>query len=136
MLFRSHTVPAIGGGRCVWAPDTIVEIDDQEIGVQGEMWVESVQFRREPHTTTRIVLMRPDDLLYATEDVAATNKGSRRRLKKDPIADSINEAGERKPSRAVWNKLFAAHIRRQHERQLENISLGGSGSGFDPRNQG
>lgn len=124
-----HTVPAIGGGRCVWTPDTIVEIDDQEIGVQGDMWVESVEFKREPHTTTRIVLMRPEDLLYATEELstakarrAVKNKG----LKKDPTKDSINEEGERKPSREVWNKLFAAHIRRQYERQLEGMSLGGS----------
>lgn len=58
-----HSVPAIGGGRAVWAPDTVVDVQDDELGLYGPYYVESVTFRRPP-TTTTLVLQRPEDLLY------------------------------------------------------------------------
>jgi hypothetical protein len=47
----------------VWAPDTIVDVDDDEFGISGQFWVESVTFKRPP-TTTTLVLMRPSDLVF------------------------------------------------------------------------
>lgn len=59
-----HSTPAIGGkGRVVWAPDTIVDVQDDELGLSGPFWVESVTFKRPP-TETTLVLMRPQDLLF------------------------------------------------------------------------
>jgi prophage tail gpP-like protein len=64
-----HTTPRINGrDRVVWAVDTVVEVDDQEIGVAGTFWVESVEFSRGPETNTTITLMRPEDLVFGGED--------------------------------------------------------------------
>lgn len=63
-----HSAPAIGGGRAVWQPDTVVEVIDDELGIEGPMYVESVAFSRRPETTTVLNLMRLEDLVYA-EDV-------------------------------------------------------------------
>lgn len=72
--FRLHytvaglTVPAIGGaGRAVWTPDTVVEVDDDEIGLHGSFWIENVAFRAPP-TTTTLRLMRPDDLVFGSDE--------------------------------------------------------------------
>ncbi len=65
---RGHTaVSLVDGSRAVWAPDTIVEVDDEEFGISGLFWVESVTFRRPPSTTT-LVLMRPGDLVFGGDD--------------------------------------------------------------------
>lgn len=63
-----HTAPALGGGRAVWAPDTIVEVDDDEYGIHGTYWIESVTFRRDPQTTTELVLMDPQHLAFLGSD--------------------------------------------------------------------
>ncbi len=61
-----HTWPAINGGeRLTWAVDTMVEVDDQEFGLRGNFWIESVNFKRDGGgTTTELHLMRPEDLVF------------------------------------------------------------------------
>jgi prophage tail gpP-like protein len=63
-----HTVPAADAPtrRVTWAPDTIVEVLDEELGITGPHYVSAVTFRGPP-TTTRLRLMRPQDLLFAEE---------------------------------------------------------------------
>lgn len=64
-----HTAPAlIGGGRAVWAPDTVVHVLDEQLGYDEPMWIESVVHRRVPHTETVINLMRTKDLLFGADD--------------------------------------------------------------------
>lgn len=64
-----HTAPKLNSyDRVVWAVDTVVEVDDQEIGLSGTFWVESVEFSRGPETKTVITLMRPEDLVFGGED--------------------------------------------------------------------
>ncbi len=64
-----HTTPSlIGGARAVWAVDTIVEVDDQEFGLQGPFYIESVEFMRGPHTTTTLTLQRPEDLVFGSDE--------------------------------------------------------------------
>lgn len=61
---KGHSTRSIiDGSRCVWAPDTVVDVDDDEFGLQGRFWVESVTFRRPP-TTTTVTLMRLSDLVF------------------------------------------------------------------------
>jgi prophage tail gpP-like protein len=70
-----HSAPALrGGGRIVWQPDTVVEVDDDELGLKGVMYVESVTFARSPETTTELHLMRIDDLVFAEEPDEAMKK--------------------------------------------------------------
>jgi prophage tail gpP-like protein len=63
-----HTAPSlIGGGdsRAVWTPDTMVEVDDDELGIRGLFYIESVTHTRGPHTESTVHLMRPEDLIFA-----------------------------------------------------------------------
>lgn len=62
-----HTFPSLvaKGGFGVWAPDTVCHVDDDELDIHGNFYVESVTFRRSPETTTEITLMRPQDLVFA-----------------------------------------------------------------------
>jgi prophage tail gpP-like protein len=65
-----HTAPALlGGGRAIWAPDTVVHVIDDELGIDGPMYVESCVYKRDPKTTTTLNLLRVEDLVFAEEDV-------------------------------------------------------------------
>lgn len=77
-----HTVEALkGGGRIVWQPDTVVEVIDDELGIEGPMYVESVRYTRNPQTVTELHLLRIEDLVFAEEDFEAQKKGQRPRLR-------------------------------------------------------
>jgi hypothetical protein len=61
----------------VWAPDTMVRVDDDElsfagksnVGIREDMYIEKVEFRRdESGTYSTLHLMRKIDLLYLGED--------------------------------------------------------------------
>lgn len=61
-----HTVPKIGSGkRLCWAIDTMVQVVDDEFGLNDNYWIESVNPRRDGNgTTTDVHLMRPEDLVF------------------------------------------------------------------------
>lgn len=61
-------LPNGGADRAVVIPDTVVTVDDQELGIQGNFYVESVTRRRSPETTATLELMRPDDLVFGGPD--------------------------------------------------------------------
>jgi prophage tail gpP-like protein len=65
-----HTVPAIAGGRAAWTVDTIVNVQDDELGLSGPFWIENVSMRRDMGggTTTEIKLLKPDYLVFGGED--------------------------------------------------------------------
>lgn len=79
-----HTFPSMvaKGGFGVWAPDTVCRVEDDELDIHGNFYVESVTFSRSPETTTAITLMRPQDLIFAdklfdqTAHVGGTKKSS------------------------------------------------------------
>jgi prophage tail gpP-like protein len=53
-----------GTTRAVVIPDTVVAVNDQELGIEGNFYVETVTRRRNPATTTRLRLVRIDDLVF------------------------------------------------------------------------
>jgi len=61
-----HTTPSLLGGTAVWAPDTVVDVQDDEFGISGPHYVETVTFRRGPETTTELQLMRIEDLVFGS----------------------------------------------------------------------
>lgn len=62
-----------------WVPDTVVKVEDSELDISGNFYVESVTYRRAPDTTTVLTLMRPDDLVFA-KDEEANNRKIRRKV--------------------------------------------------------
>jgi prophage tail gpP-like protein len=48
----------------VWAHDTVVDVDDRELGITGLWYVSDVTFNRAPETTTTLRLMRPEHLVF------------------------------------------------------------------------
>jgi hypothetical protein len=60
-------LPPLSGSKWgVVTPDTVVAIDDDEIGIHGNYYVESVERRRNPQTETEIRFMRTTDLIFGT----------------------------------------------------------------------
>lgn len=86
-----HTVDAIsGGGRLVWQPDTTVHVVDDELGIDGPMYISNCQFSRDIQgkTITKLALGRCEDLLFGEEDLLApprtvAKKGIVRRVVKE-----------------------------------------------------
>lgn len=65
-----HSAPSLltnGKTRAVFAPDTVVAVDDDEYGLHGNFWIESVVYRRQPHTTTTIRMLSPDTLIFGDQ---------------------------------------------------------------------
>lgn len=53
--------------KATWGPDTIVQVDDYELGMHGPFYLEACTYSRGSNgTTTKLTLMRPGDLLFAT----------------------------------------------------------------------
>ena len=71
-----HQVPSANSvtGKAVWGPDTVVRVDDNELHVDGDdslnfkrdLYLEAVTYSSNPQKTTKLTLMRPGDLLFAT----------------------------------------------------------------------
>lgn len=66
-----YTVAGLGadlvqGGRGLWTPDTMLDLDDADYELRGKFWIESVAFSSPP-TTTRFVLLRPEYLTFGVD---------------------------------------------------------------------
>lgn len=54
-------------GIATWGPDVVVQVDDEELGIHGPFYLEGCTYSRSSSgTTTRLTLMRPSDLIFAT----------------------------------------------------------------------
>lgn len=63
-----HTLPMLGGnGSAVVTVDTLVSVNDEELGINAVLYVERVQRCRGPQTTTTIGLCRTTDLLLGPD---------------------------------------------------------------------
>lgn len=61
------TLESADGSRANWAANTVVEVDDREIGVRGNFWIEEVTSNGSPHQLSKLRLMRPQDMFFALE---------------------------------------------------------------------
>lgn len=65
-----HTMPSIqGAGTAIWGPNLVARVSDDEVPIEGSLYVESVRYSRKPDTTTTITLMRPEDLIFAKPEL-------------------------------------------------------------------
>lgn len=67
------STPGINGGRAIWTPDTLVEVVDEEFGINSTFWIEAVDFQRSPQSQTTIHLMRTFDIVFGTPDFDASS---------------------------------------------------------------
>ena len=68
-----HTTQQTGGGgtgQVIWIPDTLVDVDDEELGIKGPHYIEGVSHQGQPGMTTTIKLMRLQDLVFGEEAAA------------------------------------------------------------------
>lgn len=64
--FSGHTAPALYGGTAVITADTIAHIKDDEFGINEPMYIETVEYKSPPQTTT-VTLMRLKDLIFGAD---------------------------------------------------------------------
>jgi prophage tail gpP-like protein len=67
-----HTFQSItGSGRLVWQPDTVMHVVDDELGIDGPMYVDDCKYSKDVRgrTQTRVSLMRCEDLIFGEEDL-------------------------------------------------------------------
>jgi len=67
--FPGHRQPSQFGtdGWTTYIPDTCCRVDDDELGIHGDFFVEAVTYRCGPEKTTTIDLVRKDDMKYIAE---------------------------------------------------------------------
>lgn len=78
---RGLSWPIIGSTQeGVWCRDAIVDVDDEEYGIRGPMWIGEVQQHGEgkSETATEITLYRPDDLVFG-DDVIPRKQPAKRK---------------------------------------------------------
>ena len=64
--FSGHSAPALYGGTSIITPDCIAHIKDDEFGIDEPMYIESVEYKSPPQTTT-VTLMRLKDLIFGAD---------------------------------------------------------------------
>ena len=71
-----HTLPVFGSAsqQAVIVEDTVVYVDDYELGIHGNFYIDSVHRQRHPQTETTIRLCRQDDMV--TSKPTATTASS------------------------------------------------------------
>jgi hypothetical protein len=74
---------------------------DDDLGIDGPMYVESCVYRRVPQTTTEIHLMRIEDLVFAEEDV---DNPPKKLAKKPGVANVRVGKTEVYRVQAMWRK--------------------------------
>lgn len=62
-----HSTITRDGTRAIWTPNTVVEVNDRELNIEGNFWIEEVSMKGTPHRTTTVRLMRPSDMFFALE---------------------------------------------------------------------
>jgi prophage tail gpP-like protein len=73
--------PTRAGGRGVWCPDGMVEIEDEEFGLSGPFWISDVAMSggANDKTSTMLTLHRPEHQLYGDEVLPVRTKGRGKR---------------------------------------------------------
>lgn len=71
-----HSAPIVDGGRrdrAIIVPDMVARVDDDELDIHQNLYIESVEYKSPPRTTV-ITMMRPQDLLFGEAQAAAAKK--------------------------------------------------------------
>jgi prophage tail gpP-like protein len=68
-----HTLPLFGmtSAQAVIVEDTVVAVDDEELGIKGNFYIDTVHRQRHPQTETIIRLCRPSDIITSSPITAS-----------------------------------------------------------------
>jgi prophage tail gpP-like protein len=77
-----HTTIGLDGSRLVWSNNTIVQLEDDELGLSGNYYIEGVTLDRGPETMTTLKLLRPDDMLFGEPEEAIGGSAPKKKGKK------------------------------------------------------
>lgn len=71
--------PTLGGEYAVWSPDGMIDLKDEEIGLEGPHWISEVamSFSANGATTSHVTLHRPAHLVFGDE-VLPERKGKKK----------------------------------------------------------
>ncbi len=74
-VISGHTAPTIADPtkRAVVVPDTVARIDDDELGIHDNWYIEAVEYRSPPRETV-VTMMRIQDLLFGEEQADKNQK--------------------------------------------------------------
>lgn len=65
-----HTVKGVSGETIVWSPDTVVQVDDDELGIHENLWIESVTHSLSNRgAISKLKLLTADALIFSDEVV-------------------------------------------------------------------
>lgn len=109
-VISGHSAPLMNepGKRGVIAPDMVARVDDDDLGIHQNLYIEAVSYRSPPRTTV-ITLMRPQDLVFGENQATA---GAEK-------AKAAAKAAEQKRKK-VW-KLLTFERTRAEENSYTNL---------------
>lgn len=95
-VLSGHSAPTMDDPkrRAVICPDMVARIDDDELGIHENLYIESVEYRSPPRTTV-VTMMRPQDLIFgeaqASDGADAAKAKTKQKVAKAQVmsADSI-----------------------------------------------
>lgn len=116
-VISGHSAPLMRDfkTRAVVIPDTVARVDDDELGIHENLYIESVEYRSPPRTTV-ITMMRPQDLIFGenqaldgakkAETKAAAKEEERSRIR-EPILWSTDRGKNKTTS--VYRAAVTTH---------------------------
>ena len=92
--------------RGIVVPDMIARVDDDDLGIHENLYIESVEYRSPPRTSI-VTMMRPQDLIFGENEAIEAKKKAQARAKKE---EEEREKASRKPIlfvRGDTNQFFS-----------------------------
>ena len=91
---QGHSIENSRGERVLFLPDTVFDVNDEELGLEGPLWIESVEYSGTPTSTTTVIrAMRPADLVF---------------IDPSTMLKPVKSKGKKTPSLATWGYPYVA----------------------------
>ena len=89
-----HAAPTLLGGWAVPIPDTLAKVEDDELGIFDDLYIESVNFTSPPRRTI-VTMMRKQDLVFEDEaaESAAKAKAKQKAIEPKRLKRPLDEDG-------------------------------------------
>ncbi len=111
-VISGHTAPTYKDPkkRAVVVPDTVARIDDDELGIHENWYIEAVEYRSPPRTTT-VTMMRIQDLLFGEEQADKNAKRAASSVKRRMLTFERLNANQFKTFIRSYSGIGATFVR-------------------------